>query len=69
MSDQTLGIIVVVALGAVWMAIGLWVARRMRAADDYVVAGRNVGIALGSATILATWVTGNTVLASPESGY
>ena len=69
MSDQTLGIIIVVALGALWMAVGLYVARRMRAADDYVVAGRNVGVSLGAATILATWVTGNTVLAAPESGY
>jgi urea-proton symporter len=69
MSDQTLGIIIIVVLGALWMAVGLWVARRMRSADDYVVAGRNVGISLGAATILATWVTGNTVLAAPESGY
>jgi SSS family transporter len=68
-SDAALGMIVVVALGALWMGVGLYVARRMRSADDFIVAGRNVGVSLGAATILATWVTGNTVLAAPESAY
>ena len=69
MSDQLLGIAVIVAFGALWVGVGLRVASRVSGTDDYLVGGRNVGVALGSATILATWVTGNTILAAPESGY
>lgn len=69
MSDQVLGITIIAIFGAIWIGVGLHVARRVKGTDDYLVAGRNVGVALGSATILATWVTGNTILAAPESGY
>ncbi len=69
MSDQALGILIIVLFGALWVSVGLRVARRVHGTDDYLVGGRNVGVALGSATILATWVTGNTILAAPESGY
>lgn len=63
------GIAIVIVLGALWVYVGIRVSRRVKHTEDYLVGGRNVGIALGSATILATWVTGNTILASPESGY
>lgn len=69
MSSPALGIGIVVLFGVLWVGIGLRVARRVHHSDDYLVAGRNVGVALGSATILATWVTGNTILAAPESSY
>ncbi|MBK0419609.1 hypothetical protein JD276_11250 [Leucobacter sp. CSA1] len=69
MSFQTLGILVIAVLGAIWIFAGLKVSKKVKGTDDYLVGGRNVGVALGSATILATWVTGNTILAAPESGY
>lgn len=69
MSFQILGIGVIVLLGAIWIFAGLKVSKRVASTDDYLVGGRNVGVALGSATILATWITGNTILAAPESGY
>lgn len=69
MSFQTLGVLIIVLLGASWIYAGLKVSKRVSNTDDYLVGGRQVGVALGSATILATWVTGNTILASPESGY
>jgi SSS family transporter len=69
MNDQTLGVLVIVVFGVLWVGIGLWVARRVRRSEHFIVAGRDVGVALGAATILATWVTGNTILAAPESGY
>jgi Na+/proline symporter len=64
-----MGITLVALLGALWIGIGVWVSRRVSSTDDYLVGGRQVGVALGGATILATWVTGNTILAAPESGY
>lgn len=69
MSFQVLGIIVIVLLGATWIFAGLKVSKKVANTDDYLVGGRQVGVALGGATILATWVTGNTILAAPESGY
>ena len=69
MSEQLQGIVIIAVFGALWVSVGLRVARKMKGTDDYLVGGRNVGVALGSATILATWVTGNTILAAPESGY
>lgn len=69
MSEGGVGIALIVLLGGLWIYIGIRSARRVQDTDDYLVGGRNVGVALGSATILATWVTGNTILAAPESGY
>lgn len=69
MSESTMGLLLVGLLGALWIYIGLRVSRRVKNTDDYLVGGRRVGVALGGATILATWVTGNTILAAPESGY
>ncbi|WP_214291070.1 hypothetical protein, partial [Escherichia coli] len=31
--------------------------------------GRNVGLALGTATLVAAWITGNTTMAAPELAY
>ncbi|WP_047151832.1 sodium:solute symporter family transporter [Aneurinibacillus tyrosinisolvens] len=69
MSFQTIGILVVLVLGFIWAFIGIKVAKKVEKADDYMVGGRNVGVAFGAATLLATWVTGNTVLAAAEMSY
>lgn len=69
MSFMMMGILIVLVLGGLWAWIGLRIARKVDSADDYLVGGRNVGVGLGSATLLATWITGNTILAAPESGY
>ena len=34
-----------------------------------MLAGRNIGLALSTATLMASWVTGNTTLLAPEFGY
>lgn len=52
-----------------WIGLGLFWGRRTRTTDQYLFAGRNVGLALVTATLMATWVTGNTVLAAPEQAY
>jgi Na+/proline symporter len=64
-----IGIGIVLLLGFIWIYVGVRVSKRVNQTEDYLVGGRNVGVALGSATILATWVTGNTILASPQSGF
>ena len=47
----------------------LWGRRGKGDADDFMLAGRNIGLALSTATLMASWVTGNTTLLAPEFGY
>lgn len=59
-----------VAFSVLWIALGIWWGKRGKGdADDYLLAGRNIGLALSTATLMASWVTGNTTLAAPEVGY
>lgn len=39
----------------VQLAVGLWVSRRVRSETDYILAGRSLGLGLGSFSIFATW--------------
>ena len=60
----------VVLFSVLWVALGVvWGRRGSGNADDYMLAGRNIGLALSTATLMASWVTGNTTLLAPEFGY
>ncbi len=60
----------VVLFSVLWVALGVaWGRRGKGDADDYMLAGRNIGLALSTATLMASWVTGNTTLLAPEFGY
>lgn len=60
----------VVLFSVLWIALGIaWGRRGKGDADDFMLAGRNIGLALSTATLMASWVTGNTTLLAPEFGY
>ncbi len=60
----------VVAFSVLWIALGVaWGCQGRGDADDYMLAGRNIGLSLSTATLMASWVTGNTTLLAPEFGY
>ena len=60
----------VVIFAVLWIALGIsWGRGGKGDADDYMLAGRNIGLALSTATLMASWVTGNTTLLAPEFGY
>ena len=60
----------VVLFSVLWVDLGVaWGRRGKGDADDYMLAGRNIGLALSTATLMASWVTGNTTLLAPEFGY
>lgn len=61
-----LGAILLAGFSVLWIALGLHWSRRARSLDGFMVAGRNVGLALGSATAVATWVTSNTTMLAPQ---
>lgn len=52
--------------GAAWIGLGLWWGRNAKDYDGFAVAGRNVGLALGTATAVATWITSNTTMLAPQ---
>jgi len=52
-----------------WVLLGWRLGRNSNELDDYMLAGRKVGLALGTATAMATWVTSNTTLVAPEMAY
>lgn len=56
---------VVMALSVIWILLGLYWGRKAKTSEGFMLAGRNVGLALGSATAMATWVTSNTLMVAP----
>jgi len=59
------GWLLLVLFGAGWIGLGIFWGRRAKSFDGFMLAGRNVGMALGTATAMATWVTSNTVMLAP----
>ena len=63
--SPSLGWIIVSVLGLFWIALGVLWGRKAKTSEGFVLAGRNVGMAFGSATAMATWVTSNTTMLAP----
>lgn len=63
------GWVVVIVLGIIWVGLGLWWGRKAKSSEGFMLAGRNIGLALGSATAMATWVTSNTVMIAPKLAF
>ncbi|WP_184020801.1 sodium:solute symporter family transporter [Haloferula luteola] len=55
----------VLGLGVLWVVLGIWWGKKAQTSEGFMLAGRNVGISLGSATAMATWVTSNTTMVAP----
>jgi Na+/proline symporter len=67
--DPSIGWIILGSFSVIWVALGWWWGRRGTTFDSHVLAGRSVGLALGTATAMATWVTSNTTMAAPQLAY
>ena len=64
--NSDIGWIIIAIFSAVWIFLGWFWGRKAKQLDDFMLAGRNVGMALGVATAMATWVTSNTTMAAPQ---
>lgn len=64
--DPVTGWLILAGFSLLWIALGWYFGRGAEQLDDYVLAGRRVGLALGTATVMATWVTSNTTMAAPQ---
>lgn len=62
----TTGWIVLAILSILWLALGIYWGRKAKNLEGHMLAGRNVGLALGTATVMATWVTSNTTMLAPQ---
>lgn len=67
--EPRLGWITLAILSVLWVCLGWFWGRNTKALDEYVLAGRRVGLALGTATAMATWVTSNTTMAAPQLAF
>jgi len=64
--DPTAGWFILAGFSLLWVVLGWWFGRRNQDLEGYMLAGRRVGLALGTATAMATWVTSNTTMAAPQ---
>ncbi|WP_174729218.1 sodium:solute symporter family transporter [Mesobacillus harenae] len=62
-------ILVILALGAAFIASSWYISRKVSTADDYISGNGKLGVAFGTTSLLAFWVTGNTIMAAPEAAY
>jgi Na+/proline symporter len=63
--DPKTGVILLIVFGFLWVALGMWWGRKAKNTEGFMLAGRNVGLALGTATAMATWITSNTTMLAP----
>ena len=69
MSDQFIIMVgVAVYLGGM-VAIGLYAATRVKSADEFVVAGRNLPLWLCTSTLIATWLSAGTAIGAAGAAY
>ena len=61
-----IGWTILAGFSVLWVFLGWFWGRRAKHLDEFMLAGRNVGMALGVATAMATWVTSNTTMAAPQ---
>ncbi len=66
MLDSTLGWVLLIVLGLVWIGLGVFWGRKAKNMEGFMLAGRNVGLAFGAATAMATWITSNTTMLAPQ---
>lgn len=64
--DPNVGWLLLSLFSLAWIALGIYWGRRAENLEGFMLAGRNVGLALGAATAMATWVTSNTIMLAPK---
>jgi len=67
--DPDIGWTILAVFSVIWIWLGWFWGRKAKHLDDFMLAGRNVGMALGIATAMATWVTSNTTMVAPQLAF
>lgn len=66
MLPPELGWLLLGVFSLLWIGLGIYWGRRNKSFEDHALAGRNIGLALASATAAATWITSNTTMLAPQ---
>jgi Na+/proline symporter len=66
---MTPALVAVVVFMLLQFGIGIWVSRRIRTEDDYLLAGRRLGYPLATFSIFATWFGAETVVGAAGLTY
>ncbi|TCS90211.1 SSS family transporter [Anseongella ginsenosidimutans] len=61
-----IGWLLLALLSVLWIVLGVYWGKKAKNMEGYMLAGRNVGLAFGTATVMATWVTSNTTMLAPQ---
>lgn len=64
--DSSIGWLLLALLGIMWIWLGRYWGQKAKNMEGFMLAGRNVGLALGVATTMATWITSNTTMLAPQ---
>ena len=64
--SPTTGWILLILLAILWIYLGIYWGKKAKSLDGFMLAGRNVGLAFGTATAMATWITSNTTMLAPQ---
>jgi len=64
--DANTGWLILIVFSLIWVFLGWWLGKKSQGLEGFMFAGRRVGLALGTATAMATWVTSNTTMAAPQ---
>lgn len=64
--NPTIGWVILAIFSLLWVILGYYLGKRSKGLEGFMLAGRKVGLALGTATAMATWVTSNTTMAAPQ---
>lgn len=64
--SPTIGWILLGVLSIIWISLGIFWGKKAKSNEGFMLAGRNVGLALGTATAMATWITSNTTMLAPQ---
>ena len=67
--DANIGWTILAIFSVIWIWLGWVWGRKADKLEDFMLAGRNVGMALGIATAMATWVTSNTTMVAPQLAF
>src|SRR5699024_3167886 len=69
MNNMIINVLIILALGAVFIVASWYISRKVSSGDEYISGRGRLGVAFGSASLLAFWITGNTVMAAPEAAF
>ncbi|MEN7547113.1 urea transporter [Rapidithrix thailandica] len=64
--SESTGWIMLFALSVIWILLGIYWGKKAKNMEGFMLAGRNVGLAFGVTTAMATWITSNTTMLAPQ---